>query len=136
MLSRVADSVRPYRLALAVVSLAVVLGSQACSDESGKPDDCVVVQNAQVTIDGTVAGWEPACLEVKVGAQVAFTANLLDELPHDLKVSGPGLDEAVSSGEPVTGGTISLEVAFDEAGTYEYVCSVHANMKGDVYVEP
>ena len=120
-------------LGLAVIAL---IGALGCSDDgNGKPDDCVPVTDGQITIDGTVVGWEPDCLEVPVGTKVQFTADLLDELPHDLEVSGPGLPKPVDTGDPVAGGRLSLEVAFEQAGRYQYVCSIHANMEGSIYVE-
>jgi plastocyanin len=119
------------------LALVVLLGVLGCSDDgSGKPDDCVPVTDGRITIDGTVAGWEPDCLEIPAGTKVQFTADLLDELPHNLQVSGPGL-RPVSTGDPVAGGqlALALEVAFDQAGYYQYVCTIHANMEGSVYVE-
>jgi plastocyanin len=119
-------------LRLAAIVLVGVLG---CSGEgNGKPDDCVPVTDGGITIDGTVAGWEPDCLEVPAGTKVRFTADLLDELPHDLEVSGPGL-RPVGTGDPVTGGPLSLEVAFVQAGSYRYACTTHAKMEGSIYVE-
>jgi plastocyanin len=114
----------------------MVLAMAGCSDGGdAKPDDCVPVAGGRVTIEGTISGWEPDCLEVPVGTDVRFTADLLDEQPHDLEVSGPGLANPVGTGDPVTGGPLRLEVGFDEAGSYRYVCTIHASMEGDIFVE-
>jgi plastocyanin len=114
----------------------VALGVPACSGGGdAKPDDCVPVTGGRVTIEGTISGWEPDCLSVAVGTDVQITADLLDEQPHDLEVSGPGLAEPVGTGDPVASEQLRLEVGFDEAGSYRYVCTIHASMEGSVYVE-
>ena len=128
----------PLRRQGLVTSAVVVaaLGGLSCSDDAGaKPDDCVPVVDGKVTIDGTVAGWEPDCLEAPAGSDVAFTADLKDDLPHNLEVSGPGLDEPVGTGDPVTGEQLTLDVTFDEAGRHTYECTIHAQMQGDLFIE-
>jgi plastocyanin len=119
-----------------VLTVVVVMALGGCSDDdNAKPDECVPVKGGEVAIEGTIAGWDPDCLEVAVGADVAFTAKLLDKQPHNLQVSGPGLSKPVGTGDPVVGEQLSLDVQFGEAGYHMYVCTIHANMEGSIYVE-
>jgi plastocyanin len=70
----------------------------------------------------------PAEVTVGVGDTVTWTNN--DSVDHDVTADG------FSSGEP--GGMApgeSFEHTFDEAGTFDYVCTVHPGMEGTVVVE-
>jgi plastocyanin len=70
----------------------------------------------------------PAELTVSVGDTVTWTNN--DSVPHDVTA------DSFSSGEPggMAGGD-TFEHTFDEAGTFDYVCTVHPGMEGTVVVE-
>ena len=76
--------------------------------------------------------FDPAELTVKVGDTVKWTNN--ESVPHDVtKEDGPGADFSSGKGNMQQGDT--YEQAFKEAGTVNYVCTVHPNMKGTVTVE-
>jgi plastocyanin len=88
--------------------------------------------------DGTEVGmanvqFDPADVTIKAGETVTWTNN--EGVPHDVeKTSGPG--PSFSSGPE--GGMMegdSFAQSFDQPGTYEYVCRVHApGMAGTVEV--
>lgn len=73
--------------------------------------------------------YDPTPLTVAVGTAVTFTNE--DSAPHT----------ATSTEAPVEFDTGDLaegdadEITFDEAGTYEYYCSIHNYMKGEITVE-
>jgi plastocyanin len=72
--------------------------------------------------------FSPAEVTIGVGETVTWTNN--DPTGHD--VTGDAFD----SGE--TGGLAqgdTFEHTFDEAGTFDYVCTVHPGMEGTVTVE-
>jgi plastocyanin len=72
--------------------------------------------------------FQPAEVSVGVGDTVTWTNN--DSVGHDVTADG------FSSGEP--GGMApgdTFEQTFDEAGTFDYVCTVHPGMEGTVVVE-
>jgi plastocyanin len=72
--------------------------------------------------------YTPPAIEVAVGDSVTWTNQ--DNAAH----TATGLDrEALQSG-PIAFGE-SFTQAFDTAGTYEYFCEFHPNMKGSVVVE-
>jgi plastocyanin len=72
--------------------------------------------------------FNPAEVTVGVGDTVTWTNN--DSVGHDVTA------DSFSSGEP--GGMApgdTFEQTFDEAGTFDYVCTVHPGMEGTVIVE-
>jgi plastocyanin len=78
--------------------------------------------------------FEPAEITVAPGDTVTWTND--EAVPHDVqKDSGPGPD--FSSGpEGGMGDGDTFEHTFEEAGTYDYVCRVHApGMAGTVIVK-
>ncbi len=70
----------------------------------------------------------PETLEVSVGTTVTWTNQ--DTAPHTVTSEPAG--DVFNSGKLDQGDTFSF--TFEEAGTYEYYCEYHANMKGTVVV--
>ena len=72
--------------------------------------------------------YNPPAIEVPVGGSVTWTNQ--DNVPH----TATGIDrEALQSGAIAFDASYSQ--TFDTAGTYEYFCEFHPNMKGSVVVE-
>ena len=72
--------------------------------------------------------YNPPAIEVPVGGSVTWTNQ--DNAPH----TATGIDrEALQSGAIAF--DASYTQTFDTAGTYEYFCEFHPNMKGSVVVE-
>jgi plastocyanin len=72
--------------------------------------------------------FQPSEVTVSVGDTVTWTNN--DSVGHDVTA------DSFSSGDP--GGMASgdtFEQTFEEAGTFDYVCTVHPGMEGTVVVE-
>jgi amicyanin len=70
----------------------------------------------------------PATVTVKAGSTVTWTNK--DEDPHTVVADGGAFrSEALGSG-----GTYSF--TFPTAGTFDYVCSIHPFMRGNVVVTP
>ena len=81
---------------------------------------------AEVSEEGIA--FEPAEVTVSAGDTVTWTNN--DSVGHDVTA------DSFSSGDP--GGMApgaTFEHTFDEAGTFDYVCTVHPGMEGSVVVE-
>jgi plastocyanin len=80
----------------------------------------------EVSMEGIA--FQPAEVTVGVGDTVTWTNN--DSVGHDVTA------DSFSSGEP---GAMSsgdtFEHTFEEAGTFDYVCTVHPGMEGTVVVE-
>ena len=86
--------------------------------------------NAEVSMEGIA--FDPSDVSVKKGGTVTWTNN--ESVPHDVtKEDGPGAKFSSGTGDMKQGDT--YEQTFKEAGTVNYVCTVHPNMKGTVTVE-
>lgn len=80
---------------------------------------------AEVTMEGIA--FNPSEISVRVGDTVTWTNE--DSVGHD--VTG----DAFKSGEPGgIGNGDTFEHTFEEAGTFDYVCTVHPGMEGTVTV--
>ncbi len=89
-------------------------------------DQAAADEGHQIDISGM--RFSPAVLKVKAGDEVVWTQQ--DSMPHRL-ISSDG--ETVNS--PTMGRGQSYSQRFDDAGTYEYVCSIHPSMRGIIEVE-
>ena len=70
--------------------------------------------------------FDPQTIEISVGDTVTWTND--DNFTHTVQVEGQE-DHEVPPGE-------SVEITFDNAGTYDYVCTLHRrDMQGTVIVE-
>ncbi len=86
--------------------------------------------------------WTPSTATVAPGGVVKF-ANPYSETPHGLKFTG-GTAAATPScsgipaaaGEPSGAVSWSGECTFGAPGTYTFVCTVHAEMRGTITVSP
>jgi amicyanin len=99
--------------------------------ESGEPE--TTGSGAQVGMASIQ--FEPAEIEVNAGDPITFTNN--EAVPHDVhKTSGPGADFKSPGGVGGMQEGDTFELTLDEAGTYEYVCKVHApGMAGQIMVK-
>lgn len=73
--------------------------------------------------------YDPTPLQVAVGTAVTFTNE--DSAPHTATSTEAPVE--FDTGDLAEGDTD--EITFDEAGTYEYYCSIHNYMKGEITVE-
>jgi amicyanin len=130
-------------LALLLACLALGLVAAGCGgdddDEGGGNGAATTEQPAdeggggggggggsEVSMEGIQ--FQPAEVTVGVGDTVTWTND--DSVAHDVTA------DSFSSGEG--GGMASgdtFEQTFDEAGTFDYVCTVHPGMEGTVVVE-
>jgi plastocyanin len=81
---------------------------------------------AEVSMEGIA--FQPAEVTVSAGDTVTWTNN--DSVGHDVTA------DSFSSGEPgaMASGDM-FDHTFREAGTFDYVCTVHPGMEGTVVVE-
>jgi plastocyanin len=130
-------------LVVACVALAVPAGcgSDDSSDNSGGGSaDKAPAKTTKSTTGGAKApgvvmkdiAFKPTSLSVKKGATVTWTNE--DSVGHD--VTGTGGPATFKSGAP--GGLANGDTfkhTFTKPGTYDYVCTVHSNMKASVTVK-
>jgi plastocyanin len=105
----------------AVAVLAATVFAAACggSGESGEPVATTEVKMVKSYL------FEPKTIEIQAGQTVTWTNE--DNFTHTVQVEGQE-DHEVGQGE-------SVEITFDEPGTYDYVCTLHSqDMEGTVIV--
>jgi plastocyanin len=135
-------------LALLIACLAVGLLVAGCGDDDddgGGGDGGAATQEEQPaqTSDGGGGGggaqvsmqniqFEPADLTINAGETVTWTND--EAVPHDVDGSGPGGNFSSGPEGGMNEGD-TYDFTFDEPGTYDYVCRVHApGMAGTVTV--
>ena len=102
-----------YRAA-AVLAGALALAGAAAADAPA----------STVAIDGT--SYAPATLTVKRGTTVSFVNK--DPFPHTVTVPGKFDSKEIGAGK-----TWKYKAA--KAGRFDYICTLHPNMKGTLVVE-
>ena len=133
-------------LLLSVLALGLVAGCGGDDDEDSgggaaktteQPADTGAAEKAEPAGDTIEVGmkgiqFDPDSVTVKAGGTVKWTNN--ESIPHDVtKEGGPGPDFSSGKGNMKQGDT--YEQTFKEAGTVDYVCTIHPNMTAKVIVE-
>jgi plastocyanin len=111
-------------LALLLACLALGLVVAGCGDDDD--DGGGGGGGANVTMEGIA--FNPAEITIKAGDTVTWTNE--DSAGHD--VTGDAFKSGAAGG---IGNGDTFEHTFDEAGTFDYVCTVHPGMEGTVKVE-
>jgi hypothetical protein len=124
--------IRCFVVCAAVVAVLVA----GCGSDSpdGAPSDCTKIVDGKTTLVARNLQWNTKCLEGTAG-KIAFTAKLEDDdVKHDLQVYGQGVNEQT----PLTAGpaTLHLDVTLPKPGHYQFACTIHAQMEGDLFVDP
>jgi plastocyanin len=102
-------------------------GSEAGEDAAAAAGDEAATAEA-TAVEIVDFAYNPASVTVPVGGSITWTN--ADGVPH----TATGLDrEALQSGAIASGAEYTA--TFDTAGTIEYFCEFHPNMKGTVVVE-
>jgi plastocyanin len=119
------------RVAVHLVEPAATSGAAAEAAQEATPvaaDAGADAAAESLAVDIKDFAYNPPELTVPVGGSVTWTNN--DTAPH----TATGLDrEALQSGAIAPGA--SFTQTFDAAGTIEYFCEFHPNMKGSIVVE-
>ncbi len=83
--------------------------------------------NQEVTVTIKNFTFEPALITVAPGDTIVFVNE--DGAPHTATATAGGFD----TGNLAAGNTGRITIA--DAGTYEYFCAIHPNMKGRIVVQ-
>lgn len=116
------------RLRALAAMVAVVALAGACSS-SKKPTSTSGTTGGSggTGVDVKNFSFAPGTLDVSTGAKVTWTFD--DPIGHNVHAS----DGSFQSGTLSGGQTYSF--TFTKAGTYNYVCSIHPFMKGQIVVK-
>ena len=109
------------RVFLLAVDTAAVLFAAGCGGE-GESSEPVAATEVEMVKSYR---FDPKVIEIAAGDTVTWTNE--DNFTHTVQVDGQE-DHKVGKGE-------SVEITFDEPGTYDYVCTLHSqDMDGTVIV--
>lgn len=121
-------------LVVSAAMAALLLAGCGSDSSGGAPSDCTKIANGEVTLVARNLQWNTDCLEGVVGVKTTFTVKLEDVgVKHDLQVFGQGIKEQT----PLTAGpaTLHLEVTLPKPGRYQFVCTIHAQMEGELFAD-
>ena len=130
---------RPIILAAVLTATVVLSGCGGGSGSDGSASDGGTATTTTKADGGSSSdqkkveiadfAFDPADLEVKVGDTVTFTNS--DDATHTATAED-GDPTMFDTGDIKSGDDAG--VTFDEAGDYEYECSIHDYMKGTIHV--
>ena len=110
-----------HSLVLLASSLATVVVAAGCGGGSGSSEPVATTEVAMAKS----YRFDPKTIEVEAGDRVTWKNE--DNFTHTVQVDGQE-DHKVERGE-------SVSIAFPQAGTYHYVCTLHSrDMEGEVIV--
>jgi plastocyanin len=106
--------------------ITLLIGAVAASGCAG--DDAAPDGDSSLDITAVDNSFEPASAQAAAGT-VTVTVTNEGELPHTFTITELGVNESLDPGD-------TAEVTFDvDAGSYEYVCTLHPpNMVGTLTV--
>jgi plastocyanin len=120
------------RLSLLLILSLVAAGCGGGAQSPG-PSSAPVSSPAQAgqTVEAAIVdtAFQPAELTIAAGTTVVWTNT--GQLPHTVTAS----DGSFKSEGNLSSGDV-YEHTFDTAGTFAYICAIHASMKGTVVVTP
>lgn len=131
-----------------VVAAVLALGAAACAPDddpaiprSGDPGagdtttDSEATTGGEATIVGENTSFDVTTLDAAVGETLTLTFDNRDDgIQHNLHVTGTAAGDAMTE---ITEGPVTqtLDVTFDEAGDFDYLCDVHPDqMRGTITV--
>ena len=115
----------------------LALGAAACGGGEAEPAAASAPEEAPAAASGGAESatvgiddltFTPADVEVAAGGSVTW--NNAEDVPHTVTFS----DDAIESSDELAQGD-DFSATFDSAGTYDYVCAIHPDMKGTVTVK-
>lgn len=117
--------------AVALAALVTACGKSSSSTSGGgsatPPADCRKASDGSVTLRAKNIAWDTNCLETS-GTSLTIVEDNEDQIDHPLEVKGLS---GRTSGKP---GTEKLTLTDLKPGKYTYICTIHANMTGTLYV--
>ncbi len=123
------------RVLLALVAAAAFLaacGSSGSSQTAPPPTPTNLQGKTAVEIDAKSNQWTPNDIIVDVGTKVTWRNT--DPVLHNLKKSADAVDFGATFGTNSLSPGATYSFTFTKAGTFPYVCTIHAGMTGKIEV--
>ena len=113
------------RAVIGLIGCSLLLAG-ACSSSKSATTGASTATGTTASVAVKNFAFSPAQLVVTRGATVTWTFE--DSTQHNITAD----NNAFKSGDQSSGGTYSF--TFHSAGSYDYICSIHPYMKGNVTV--
>lgn len=112
---------------LAVAAFVALFGAACGGDDGG--DAGSNGGGDAVTLTAAELAWDPSSLTASSGGSIEVVNE--DEAEHNLTIEEAGIDEDVEGG-----GSVTVDLAGVEPGSYDFVCEYHPDtMTGTLEVE-
>lgn len=118
------------------VGLAFIPPSADAGQGKGHAPDrepVVLLDQEEVTVEMSVAGFDPAVIEIETGTTVTWHNTELADYPVVSGYHSVVADDGSFDSKKVAPGA-RWSFTFDKPGTYDYHCSIHPHMTGRVVV--
>ncbi len=124
---------RGLRALLFGMALIAVLAACSSSAKARPPAEPTNLRgHTQVEIDAKSFQFTPNDVVVDVGTKVTWRNT--DSVAHNVKKSADALDFGAPFGTDAFNPSATYSFTFTKAGTFPYVCTIHAGMTGKVEV--
>lgn len=118
----------PKKIFVILVALLTIAVSAGCSREATPP-----AQTAEIHLIAHDIKWDIEMIETEVGQPLLLVITNEGLLDHNFEIVELGVNENIAPGE-----TIELELIFDHAGVFDFICNVpghaEAGMVGKIIV--
>ena len=118
---------RCKRFMIAMACVALLGAACGGDDDGGSEAENGGGNGGSVTLTAAEFAFEPADLSAASGDTIEFVNE--DDAEHNFTAEDAGLDEDVDAG-----GSTTIDLSGVEAGTYDYFCEYHPDMKGTLEV--
>jgi plastocyanin len=115
-----------------LIALVGVLTLSGCSSSDSPPASAASAGTGDPAVTVRLFQFQPSPIEVAAGSTVTWTNR--DDILHTVTSGTPDARDGRFDGTMNGSGT-SYTVTFSEPGTYEYFCSRHESMRGEVRVQ-
>ena len=116
------------RLAIALSVVALLGAACGGDDEGGSSENGGESSGGgSATLNAVDFAFDPTDLSVGAGGTIEFTNE--DDAEHNITAEDAGIDEDVEAG-----GSTSVSLEGVEAGSYDFICKYHPDMKGTLEV--
>lgn len=126
----------PYKFVVLALAAVTIISISSCASKQTTTTDIPPSESTEPSGDTTQEGtavviendaFDPSSSDVATGSEVTWTNK--DAVEHTV-TSDDGLFDSGTIAESET-----FSFTFDEAGTYNYHCSIHPSMTGQITVE-
>lgn len=122
---------RTVRPLAAPIALATILTACSGGDGGDAPAGDGGAGTSSATLVAASVAWDQSELQASPGSFELTVDNQDNGIPHNVRVTGNGIDEATEVTEGPDTQTLTLQL---EAGTYDFICAVHSSMTGTITV--